>query len=60
MCGAAIALATSMDGTIIDDNGSVIAGPGMEAIAAELEQLYDTLDERDLSAGSALARRLFS
>ena len=60
MCSAAIALATSMDGTIIDDNGSVIAGPGMEAIAAELEQLYDTLDERDLSAGSALARRLFS
>ena len=60
MCSAAMALATSMDGTIIDDNGSVIAAPGMEVIAAELQQLYDTLDERDLSAGSALARRLFS
>ena len=26
----------------------------------DLEQLYDTLDSRDLSAGSPLARRLFS
>ena len=32
----------------------------MDVIGSELEQLYDTLDERDLSAGSALARRLFS
>ena len=60
MCDAAIALAASMDGTIIDDNGSKIAAPGMDVIGTELEQLYDTLDERDLSAGSALARRLFS
>ena len=60
MCDAAIALAASMDGTIIDDNGSIIAAPGMDVIGTELEQLYDTLDERELSAGSALARRLFS
>jgi hypothetical protein len=32
----------------------------MDAIAADLEQLYDVLDQRELSAGSALARRLFS
>jgi hypothetical protein len=32
----------------------------MEPIAADLEQLYDTLDQRELSAGSVLARRLFS
>jgi len=25
-----------------------------------LERLYDTLDQRELSAGSTLARRLFS
>jgi hypothetical protein len=60
MCEAAMALATSMDGAIIDDNGNAIAAPAMDVIAVELEQLYDTLDERELAAGSVLARRLFS
>jgi hypothetical protein len=32
----------------------------MEIIHADLEKLYDTLDARELSAGSLLARRLFS
>ena len=60
LCESALALAKSMDGAIIDDNGNRITAEAMGIIAAELEQLYDTLDERDLSAGSALARRLFS
>ena len=60
MCEAALALAKSMDGVIIDDNGSPIRPEAMEGIHADLEQLYDTLDARDLSAGSALGRRLFS
>ena len=60
MCEAAMALARSMDGVIIDDNGSPIRPEAMEGIHADLEQLYDTLDARDLSAGSVLARRLFS
>jgi hypothetical protein len=29
-------------------------------ISADLESLYDTLDARDLAAGSPQARRLFS
>ena len=57
---SAIALAASMDGAIIDDNGNLIHSDAMDVIGAELEQLYDTLDGRELSAGSALARRLFS
>ena len=57
---SAAALADSMDGVVIDDNGNPIALEAMDVIGSELEQLYDTLDERDLSAGSALARRLFS
>jgi hypothetical protein len=57
---AAIALAASMEGTITDDNGEVIRAEGMDVIGSELEQLYDTLDARDLAAGSPLARRLFS
>jgi hypothetical protein len=60
MCESAIALAASMDGVIIDDNGNPIPTEAMEAIHADLEQLYDTLDGRDLSAGSALGRRVFS
>ncbi|HEX5286143.1 MAG TPA: cell division protein ZipA C-terminal FtsZ-binding domain-containing protein [Polaromonas sp.] len=60
MCEAAITLATSMDGVIIDDNGNPIRPEAMEVIYADLEQLYDTLDGRDLSAGSTLGRRVFS
>ena len=55
-----ISLAASMDGLITDDNGQVIRVEALDGIGADLEQLYDTLDGRDLSAGSVLARRLFS
>ena len=57
---SAIALAASMDGAIIDDNGNLIHADAMDVIGSELEQLYDTLDGRELSAGSVSARRLFS
>ncbi len=60
MCEAALALASSMDGSIIDDNGAPIRAEAMEVIHADLEQLHDRLDEQELSAGSPLARRLFS
>jgi hypothetical protein len=60
MCESAIALAASMDGVIVDDNGNLIPTEAMEAIHADLEQLYDTLDARDLSAGSAQGRRVFN
>ena len=57
---AAIALAASMDGMITDDDGRVIPAEALDVIGSDLEQLYDTLDARDLSAGSPQARRLFS
>lgn len=57
---AAVALAAAMDGVITDDDGQVIREEAMDVIGADLEQLYDTLDSRDLAAGSPLARRLFS
>lgn len=53
-------LAQSMDGVVTDDQGVALTAKAMEQIGAELERLYDRLDERDLSAGSAAARRLFS
>ncbi len=60
MCEVALALASSMDGIIMDDNGNRIRAEAMEIINTDLEKLYDTLDARELSAGSLLGRRLFS
>jgi hypothetical protein len=60
MCEAAQALAKEMDGIVTDDNGVPLPPEAMEVIAGDLEQLYNTLDQHGLSAGSALARRLFS
>ena len=56
----AAALSGAMDGVVTDDNGQPLLPEAMDVIGADLEQLYDTLDARELSAGSALARRLFS
>ncbi|MDR3368322.1 cell division protein ZipA C-terminal FtsZ-binding domain-containing protein [Rhodoferax sp.] len=60
MCEVAQALAKEMDGVVTDDGGVPLPTEALEVIAAELEQLYDTLDQHGLSAGSTLARRLFS
>lgn len=60
MAEAAHSLAQAMDGVMTDDDGQPLRPEVLDVIAADLEQLYDTLDARDLSAGSALARRLFS
>jgi hypothetical protein len=60
MRDAAMALAASMEGIITDDNGQVIRDEALDVIGADLEKLYDTLDARDLAAGSPQARRLFS
>ena len=60
MCRMAMDLAKSMDGVVTDDDGNPIGPEAMEVINEDLEQLYDTLDGRDLSAGSVLGRRLFS
>ena len=56
----AVALATEMDGVITDDSGIPLPLEAMDQISVDLEGLYDTLRQRDLAAGSALARRLFS
>ena len=60
MCETANALALAMDGVLIDDQQQPLKTSAIEGVAAELEKLYDTLDGHDLSAGSPLARRLFS
>ena len=57
---AAQALAVGMDAQVVDDDGRALSSAGFKAIGAELGQLYDALEARDLGAGSASARRLFS
>lgn len=56
----AAALAQTMDGVVTDDNGQLLTAAAMDMIGAELQSLYDTLEQRDLAAGSLLARRLFA
>jgi FtsZ-interacting cell division protein ZipA len=54
------ALANAMDGRLCDDHGLLMSESALDGLALDIERLYDALDERDLSAGSMLARRLFS
>jgi len=60
MCQIATELARVMEGVITDDHGQLLSPAAMHSIESDLRALYDTLDARDLSAGSAQARRLFS
>ena len=53
-------LARVMDGAVTDDNGQTLSQAAIASISKDLQALYDTLDARDLSAGSVQARRLFS
>jgi hypothetical protein len=57
---SAQALSLGMDAEVVDDQGRPLSTAGFAAIGAELGQLYDALAARDLAAGSAAARRLFS
>jgi len=57
---AAFALAESMDGLITDDAGQPLRPELINGIGGDLDRLYDTLEQHDLAAGSAQARRLFS
>ena len=57
---AARILGNEMDGLITDGAGHALTEADLNAIATDLEHLYDALDQRELSAGSPQARRLFS
>jgi len=57
---SAQALSLGMDAAIVDDAGRPLSAEGFAAIGGELGQLYKKLELRDLAAGSAAARRLFS
>jgi hypothetical protein len=57
---SAQALARALDASIVDDDGRALGPESFAAIDADLRQLYAALEARDVAAGSAAARRLFS
>ncbi|HYJ96650.1 MAG TPA: cell division protein FtsZ, partial [Burkholderiaceae bacterium] len=57
---AARKLADDMDATLVDDQGHAVTLHAFGSIGSELKQMYRALEARDLAAGSASARRLFS
>ena len=57
---AARVLAADMDASLVDDQGRVITLHAFADIGSVLADHYRALEMRDLAAGSAAARRLFS
>ncbi len=57
---SASGLAQDLDADIVDDRGQPLTADGFAFIDSELVRLYAALRSRDLAAGSAVARRLFS
>jgi hypothetical protein len=53
-------LADDLDATLVDDRGTVITLHAFATIGQELGRLYRALEQHDLAAGTAAARRLFS
>jgi hypothetical protein len=49
-----------MDAVLTDGANQMLSDEALAQIGVELQGLYNALDERELSAGSAQARRLFS
>ncbi|NML14481.1 cell division protein FtsZ [Azohydromonas caseinilytica] len=54
------ALAAELEADLVDEAGRRVVPEAFEPIKSELEGLYRQLEGRDLAAGSAAARRLFS
>ena len=59
-CAAGEALSLGLDALMADDQGQPFSPAAFASIAGELQRLYEALSARDLAAGSAAARRLFS
>jgi hypothetical protein len=57
---AATLLAAEMDATLVDEDGVPMKLQVFDGIAKDLDHFYRTLESRDLSAGSTVARRLFA
>jgi FtsZ-interacting cell division protein ZipA len=52
--------AASVGGVLVDDNQAPLSAVGLDAIAEQLEPVYQTMQEQGIPAGGPLALRLFS
>lgn len=59
-CAAGEALCLTMDAVMLDDQGQPFSPAAFAMIEGELDKLYAALAARDLAAGAASTRRLFS
>lgn len=59
-CAAGEVLSMSLGAVMADEQGKPFSPAAFESIGGELSRLYEALSVRDLAAGSAAARRLFS
>jgi hypothetical protein len=53
-------LSQELDGALVDEDGRPVVPEAFEPIKKDLDGLYRAMEARDLAAGSAAARRLFS
>jgi len=53
-------IAQELDGRVLDDNGQVLELNSIDMIVAQLQPIYAMMEERQISAGSSSAARLFS
>ena len=60
MLAESVALAESMQGRIVDDNGVNLTENAVIAIRQHLDGLYSRLEQSGIAAGSATAARLFN
>lgn len=60
MVAVANDLCEPLGGVLVDDNGKPLNERGIENIRAQLRDIYDKMQARQISAGSPRARRLFS
>ena len=60
MLAEGIAVAESMQGRIVDDNGVNLTENAVIAIRQHLDGLYSRLEQSGIAAGSATAARLFT
>jgi FtsZ-interacting cell division protein ZipA len=56
----ALHAASGLGGSLVDDNRALLGPASFEAIAAQLQPVYESMEARGVAAGSPLALRLFS
>jgi hypothetical protein len=54
------AIASELDGRVLDDNGNVLEANSIDVIISQLEPIYALMQERQILPGSVSALRLFS